>query len=124
MRILIVDEHEVYRAACRALLRTEGMEVADVAPGQAVIGQADSFKPEVVILDAAPPADELQATVRRLQSVPSTPIVVLTSSAGQDRMDPRLGGLRFLAKADICASAIARVIADETDEPTARRQSE
>jgi len=29
-RILIVDDHEISRAALRALLRTEGIDVADV----------------------------------------------------------------------------------------------
>lgn len=124
MRILIVDEHEVYRAACGALLRTEGVEVADAGPGQAVIGLADSFKPEIVILDAAPPADELRVTARQLQSLPSAPAVVLTSSAGEDRIDPGLAALRFIAKADICAAAIALAIADVTDEPAERHESE
>jgi hypothetical protein len=40
MRILIIDEHEVYRGACAALLRTEGLEVVDVAPGDEVLALA------------------------------------------------------------------------------------
>jgi len=124
MRILIIDEHEVYRAACAALLRTEGLEVADVAPGDEVIGLAYSLRPEVVLLDAAPSAARLLRTARRLRSLPCCPTVVLTSSARQDRIDPCLAELRFVAKADICADAIARAIADRADEPPERRESE
>jgi len=36
-RILIVDDHEVSRAALRALLRTEGIDVADMRTGGAAV---------------------------------------------------------------------------------------
>jgi DNA-binding NarL/FixJ family response regulator len=121
MWILIVDQHEVYRVACAALLRTEGMEVADVAPGDEVVALAGSLQPAVVLLDVAPSAIR---TARQLRSLPSRPTVVLTSSAGRDRVDPRLAELRFVAKADVCREAIERAMAAATDEPPERRESE
>jgi CheY-like chemotaxis protein len=36
-RILLVDDHEIFRAALCALLRTEGLDVADVRTGDAAI---------------------------------------------------------------------------------------
>jgi CheY-like chemotaxis protein len=117
MRILIVDEHEVYRVACAALLLTEGLEVADVAPGDEVLALAGSLQPAVVLLDAAPSAIR---TARQPRSLACHPTVVLTSSAGRDRVDPCLAELRFVAKADICREAIAAA----TDEPPERRESE
>ena len=107
MQILIVDEHEIYRIACAALLRTEGLDVADVAPGDEVVALARSLQPAAVLLDAAPSAIR---TARELLSLACHPTVVLTSSAGRDRVDPCLADLRFLAKADICREAIARAI--------------
>ena len=121
MRILIVDEHEIYRVACAALLRTEGVCVADVAPSDEVVGLACSLQPEVVLLDAAPSAVR---TARRLRSLAGRPTVVLTSSAGRDPIDPGLAELPFVAKADVCRDAIVRVIADGADEPFERRESE
>jgi CheY-like chemotaxis protein len=107
VRILIVDEHEIYRVACAALLRTEGLEVTDVTPGDEVVALACSLQPEVVLLDAAPAAVQ---TARQLRSLPCHPMIVLTSSVGRDLIDPRLAELRFVAKADICRDAIARAI--------------
>ncbi|MGZ6565116.1 MAG: response regulator [Solirubrobacteraceae bacterium] len=115
MRILIVDEHEIYRAACAALLRTEGLDVADVKPGDEVIELAGLVEPEVVLLDAGPSAQHLHETVRQLVSLRCSPTVVLISSTGQDRTDPCLAALPFVAKADVCAAVIARAIADPSD---------
>jgi CheY-like chemotaxis protein len=111
MRILIVDEHEVYRVACAALLRTEGLDVTDIAPGEEVVALACLLQPTVVLLDAAPSAIR---TARRLRSLPCPPTVVLTSSGGRSRVDPRLAELRFVAKADICRGAIERAISAAT----------
>jgi DNA-binding NarL/FixJ family response regulator len=116
MRILIVDEHEIYRAACAALLRTEGLDVADVKPHAKVIGLASLVEPEVVLLDAGPSARHLHETVQQLVSLPCSPAVVLISSTRQDRTDPCLAALPFVAKADVCAAVIARAIADPTDQ--------
>ena len=54
-RILIVDDHEVSRAALRALLRTEGIDVADMRTGGAAVTAAIAFRPDVVVVDVTPP---------------------------------------------------------------------
>ena len=105
-RILIVDDHEISRAALRALLRTEGIDVADVRTGDAAITAAIAFRPDVVIVDVTPadPAGFLVA--QRLQALPKAPLVVLTSSSTRCRFGSRLEGQLFVAKADLCARAI------------------
>ena len=105
-RILIVDDHEVSRAALRALLRTEGIDVADTRTGDAAVTAAIAFRPDVVIIDVTPadPAGFLIA--RRLQALPDAPAVVLTSSASRCRFGSRLDHHPFIAKADLCARAI------------------
>jgi DNA-binding response OmpR family regulator len=109
MRILIVDDHEISRAALRALLRTEGADVADVGTGDAAISAAVAFRPDVAIVDVTPadPAGFLVA--RRLRALPGAPAIVLTSSVNRCRFGSRLNGHQFIAKADLCASAIARL---------------
>jgi PleD family two-component response regulator len=105
-RILIVDDHEVSRAALRALLRTEGIDVADVRTGDAAITAAIAFRPDVVVVDVTPadPAGFLIA--RRLQALPDAPAIVLTSSSGRCRFGSHLERHLFIAKADLCARTI------------------
>jgi PleD family two-component response regulator len=105
-RILIVDDHEVSRAALRALLRTEGIDVADVRTGDAAITAAIAFRPDVVVVDVKPadPAGFLIA--RRLQALADAPAIVLTSSSSRCRFGSQLERHLFVAKADLCARTI------------------
>jgi CheY-like chemotaxis protein len=121
MRVLIIDEHEVYRVACAALLRIEGLDVAHVSPDDEITGLARSLQPEVVLLDAATSAIQ---TARELRSLPCRPTMVLISSTARDLIDPCLAELRFVPKADICRDAIARAMAEPTDELPEPRESE
>jgi len=123
LRVLIVDAHEVSRAACSALLRTEGLAVTDVAPGDHVIALAQAQKPDVVLIDAGPGA-RLRDTAQRLRALACAPLVLLTSSAERDRLDPLIRELPFLAKADICAEAILRTVAAGCDEQPVAAASE
>src|SRR5260370_38684281 len=57
-RIMIIDDHEITRAACRALLRTEGADVvADMAAGDQAIAAAAALRPDEVVGDASPSPD-------------------------------------------------------------------
>jgi CheY-like chemotaxis protein len=106
MRILIVDDHEISRAALCALMRTEGIDVTDVRTGDAAITAAIAFHPDVVIVDVAPadPAGFLIA--RRLQALAGAPRVVLTSSSNRCRFGSQLDSHLLIAKADLCARVI------------------
>ena len=74
MRILIVDDHEIFRAAFRALLRTQGMDViADVPAGSTAITTAIALRPEVAIVDVTPADDTGMGIVRRLATLPRSP---------------------------------------------------
>jgi len=105
-RILIVDDHEISRAALRALLRTEGIDVADVRTGDAAITATIAFHPDVVIVDVAPADPAGFQIARRLQALPDAPAVVLTSSHSRHQFGSQLGHYPFVAKADLCARAI------------------
>src|SRR5215831_11380095 len=107
MRILIVDDHEISRAALRALLRTEGIDVADVRTGDAAITAAIAFRPDVAIVDVTPADPAGFRIARRLQALPDAPAVVLTSSHSRRRFGSQLGHYPFVAKADLCARALS-----------------
>jgi CheY-like chemotaxis protein len=105
-RILIVDDHEISRAALRALLRTEGIDVADVGTGDAAITAAIAFHPDVVIVDVTPADPAGFRITRQLRALPDAPAVVLTSSTSRCRFGSQLDHYPFVAKADLCARAI------------------
>jgi DNA-binding NarL/FixJ family response regulator len=106
-RLMIIDDHEITRAACRALLRTEGADVvADMAAGDQAIAAAAALRPDVVVVDVSPVAGAGFGLARRLHALPHPPAVVLTSSADPAEFGTRLGGHSFVAKAGLCAEAI------------------
>jgi DNA-binding NarL/FixJ family response regulator len=111
LRIIIIDDHEISRAAFCALLRSEGVDVvADLSAGHDALAMARALHPEVVIVDVTPAAGTGFAIARRLcVLLPAPPIVILTSSTDRTRFGARLDGHVFIAKADICSAAIARL---------------
>jgi CheY-like chemotaxis protein len=108
MRIMIIDDHEISRAAIRALLRAEGIDViADINTGGHALAAARALHPEAVIVDVAPAADTGFGIARGLCGLPAPPVVILTSSAGRAQFGAKINSYRFIAKADITATAIA-----------------
>jgi CheY-like chemotaxis protein len=106
-RVLLVDDHEISRAALSALLRTEGLEVADVEASDAAIAVAIIVCPSVAVIDVTPGNAAGFRIAERLRGLPSAPAVVLTSSAARRQFGSQLDGHRFIVKADLCASSIA-----------------
>ena len=111
LRIMIIDNHEISRAAFCALLRSEGVDVlADLSAGRDALAMARALRPEVIIVDVTPAADTGFGIARRLHALlPAPPIVILTSSTDRTRFGARLDGHVFIAKADISSAAIARL---------------
>jgi CheY-like chemotaxis protein len=101
LSVLIVDPHEVSRAAIRALLQTEGLEVvADVATGEQALAVAGEQRADVVIIDIGQDAPRALALAEELtRSVPLLTIVLTSSTSVEGGTD----GHPFVAKPDICA---------------------
>ena len=108
MRIMITDDHEISRAALRALLRTEGVNViADLRTDGDVLAAARALRPDVAVVDVTPATGTGLAIARGLRALPTPPIVILTSSTDRAQFGPRINGYLFIAKADLSATAIA-----------------
>jgi CheY-like chemotaxis protein len=118
-RVMIIDDHEISRAAFVALLRAEGIDVTAVpAASDQVITAVRAHRPDVAIVDVTPTADTGFAIAEALLALPAPPIVILTSSTGRSHFGNRLNGHRFIAKADICTAAITPLaIAPKTRRP-------
>jgi CheY-like chemotaxis protein len=107
--VIIIDDHEISRAACKALLRAEGIDVTDFRAGDQALTAARALRPDVAIIDVTPAADTGFAIARQLRALPAAPIVILTSSADRTQFGTRLSCHRFIDKADIRAAAIVRL---------------
>ena len=107
IRIMIVDDHEISRAAFRALLRAEGIDViADFKANAHALTAARALNPDVVIIDVTPGAGTGFSIARGLSGLAAPPVVILTSSADPAQFSAELNSYRFIAKADITATAI------------------
>ena len=82
MRILIADDHALFRDGMRSLLRSEGHEiVAEAKNGREAIALAHQHKPDVVLMDLSmPEMDGLTATRTIVQELPDVKVIILTAS--------------------------------------------
>ena len=84
VRIVLVEDNEVFREALELLLGMRGdvQVVASVADGAAAISAAIEHRPDVVIMDyRLPGIDGIQATAEVLSALPDVAVVALTASA-------------------------------------------
>ena len=86
LRVLVVDDHDLFRTGLRNLLEEEGVNVVGEAEnGETAIRLASELAPDVVIMDLNMPGAGGVATTRRLSSLaPLSRVVVLTISADDD----------------------------------------
>ena len=84
IRILLVEDNQVFREALELLLgmRADLEVVASVGDGSEVVAAVDKHKPQVVLMDyRLPGMDGVQATAAVLQEYPDVAVVCLTASA-------------------------------------------
>jgi DNA-binding NarL/FixJ family response regulator len=81
-RVLLVDDHEIYRAGLRGLLEEQGIDiVGEAANGEGAVKLVEDTHPSVVIMDLNMPGMAgVEATRRIAQIAPLTRVVVLTIS--------------------------------------------
>ena len=82
MRILIADDHPLFRDGLRSLLRAQGHDVIGEAHnGREAVELARSLKPEFVLMDVSmPELDGLAATRLITAEMPEVKVVILTAS--------------------------------------------
>jgi DNA-binding NarL/FixJ family response regulator len=95
VRVLVVDDHDLFRTGLKTLLEEHGVNVVGEAPnGQTAIRLASELAPDVVIMDLNMPGLTGVETTRKLAGIaPLTRVVVLTISADDDDvMDAVMAG--------------------------------
>ena len=79
-RVVVVDDHPVFRKGLVALLRAEGHEVvAEAADGAEAVAVVAAEHPDVVLMDLSMPLrDGFDATAQITARHPDTKVVVIT----------------------------------------------
>ncbi|MDX1503124.1 MAG: response regulator transcription factor [Thermoanaerobaculia bacterium] len=82
MRILIADDHALFRDSLKSLLAARDFDVVgEASDGVEAIELAWRLKPDVVLMDLTmPKMDGLEATQRLAAELPEVKVVVLTAS--------------------------------------------
>jgi two-component system nitrate/nitrite response regulator NarL len=113
-RILIVDDHDGFRAVARAMLESEGFDVVgEAVDGGDALAAAWRLHPGVVLLDVHLPDMDGFAVSELLAQLPGPPMVVLISSRPiadlrrRVRDSPVAG---FLAKHELSGAALTALV--------------
>ena len=82
MRILIADDHPLFRDGLRSLLQSQGHEVvAEARDGKQAIELAGRLRPDLVLMDVSMPEMDGVAATRELTAQhPDVKVVILTAS--------------------------------------------
>ncbi|MCC7360064.1 MAG: response regulator transcription factor [Anaerolineales bacterium] len=88
MRILVADDHSLFRDGLVSLLEAAGFEVVgQVGDGGAAVEAALRLRPDVVLLDLTMPVlTGLEALIRIRAAWPEAKVVMLTASDGDDSL--------------------------------------
>ncbi len=95
LRVLLVDDHALFRRGMRDLLETHGVEVVgEAGTGRVGVRLARELVPDVVVMDLRmPEMSGIEATRLLLESLPWARVLVVTvSSAEEDVLEALLAG--------------------------------
>lgn len=112
--VLIVDDHDRFRAAARALLESVGFDVVgEAAGGDDALAAAAALHPAIVLLDIQLPGRDGFDVAERLRAEAGSPVVILISSREAETYGDRIGRAPvagFIAKSSLSAEAIMRLV--------------
>ena len=95
LRVVLVDDHPVYRAGLSRLLRESGIDIiAELPNGEAALQAVEEMAPDVVVMDLNMPGmSGLEATRQLVAQSPATRVLVVSVSAQEaDVTDAILAG--------------------------------
>jgi DNA-binding NarL/FixJ family response regulator len=88
LRVVLVDDHPVYRDGLAVLLQESGISVVgSVANGEAALAVVEQVAPDVVVMDLNMPGmSGLEATRRLTERSPASRVLVLSVSAQEEHV--------------------------------------
>lgn len=122
IRILLADDHTIFRSGLRELIEKQpGFKVvAEAENGRSAVRQCSEFRPDIVFMDISmPDLNGIEATRKLLESCPGTKVIILSVHSSQNIVTKVLktGASGYLLK-DCCfdeiVSSISSVLAGDT----------
>lgn len=118
IRILLVDDHTLFRSGLKALLQRQSDFdiIGEAADGLEGVKQCEQLRPDVVLLDIdMPHMNGREALAQILATLPQQAVMMLTVSEDSDDLAEclRIGARGYLLKninADFLLSSIRRVV--------------
>lgn len=108
--VLVVDDHEGFRARARMLLEAEGYDViGEAADGASAVAEAARLRPDFVLLDVQLPDLDGFDVAARITAGEDAPVVLLTSSrdwSDSPELIERSGARGFVCKDELSGDAL------------------
>jgi DNA-binding NarL/FixJ family response regulator len=112
-RVILVDDHPVFRNGLSTLLRASGIEVVgEAATGADAVALAERLAPDVVLMDLGlPDVSGAEATSRIVASHPTTRVLVISLFRDDGSVDTalRAGARGFVVKDAPAEEVVAAV---------------
>ena len=132
LRVLVVDDDEMFRLAVRTLLETDRRlnVIGEAADGQQALDAAIELSPDVVLMDLDMPGmGGLEAITQIAGHVAGPPVIVLTGSNDPQAIEraQAAGAVRYLLKshiADVCGLVVAVGRREPDNQPSAPGSNE
>lgn len=114
VRILVVDDHNLFRQGLIALLEAapETAVVGEAGTGKEAIAQAKKLKPDVILMDIQmPDMNGIEATRRVLADLPDAGVIMLTMLEDDDSLFAAMcaGARGYILKGADTAEVLAAV---------------
>jgi DNA-binding NarL/FixJ family response regulator len=120
MRLLLADDHPLFRSSLRSLLEARGLEVVgEAGNGKEAVELAARLRPDLVLMDLSMPVlNGIEATRQLAAQVPEVKVVILTASMEDEDLFEalRAGAHGYLLKnleADSFFDLLDRALAGE-----------
>jgi DNA-binding NarL/FixJ family response regulator len=113
IRVLVVDDQDLFRLGLCALLDTGGLQVvADARTREEAVARAARLVPDVVLLGLDNPVSARAATLRMAEVVPDAKIIALTDTPEPSDVVDALaaGAYGYLAKNDSMETIVAGIV--------------
>ena len=111
IRVLIADDHRLFREALRAVLERECEVVGEAASGEEAIALAARIRPDIVLLDVGMPGvGGLNAAHRLAKQAPSSKVVILSQHEDEEYVIEAMveaGAAGYLVKNDAAAELLS-----------------
>lgn len=103
IRVLLADDHDLFRAGLRVLLQDLGgfEVVAEAGDGREALRQVEQHRPDVVLMDLMMPGlNGLEATAQVTREFPGVRVLVLSMNAAEEFVLPavRAGASGYVLK--------------------------